>query len=111
MPSDIRGIDRIQYRSFTELEEKVASLLSQEMPLPKDEHEIADQLTRFRLDCVRLLLEQPNLKVAEIARELKVPIEMAKIIVRPLVDDGVLEKQGATRAARYSVRPGMQILA
>jgi hypothetical protein len=106
VPSDIRGMDRLQYRSYSELEQRLASLLSQEMPLPKDEHEIVDQLTQLRLDCVHLLLERPNLKVVQIAQELKVPTEMAKIIVRPLVEDGVLEKQGATRAARYSVRPG-----
>jgi hypothetical protein len=55
-----------------------------------------------------LLKEKPNLKIAQIAEELRVPKEMAQIIVKPLVDSGVLEKQGATRAAKYSVRAGAQ---
>jgi hypothetical protein len=103
VPSDIRGMDRLQYRSFSELEQRLASLLSQELPLPK-EHEIVDQLTQLREDCVKLLDGNSGLRISEIAQALKVPTEMAKIIVRPLVDDGVVEKVGATKGAKYRIR-------
>jgi hypothetical protein len=100
VPSDVRGMDRIQYNSYSELEQKLASLLSQELPLPKH-HQITDQLTELRGYTVALLHQEPGLKINQIADKIGVPKEMAQIIVRPMVDAGILKIEGATRAAKY----------
>jgi hypothetical protein len=101
VPADIRGMDRIQYRSYSELQQRLASLLSQRMPLPK-QHEIVDQISQLRKEAIKILHEHGALGIRDIARELKVPTEMA-IVVKPLVDERILQMKGVKKGAKYYV--------
>ena len=103
VPSNIRGLDRIQYRSFAELGEKLTALLAQKYPpeagSPLDEFtaEIGNRVTD-------LLRNSPGLGVAEIAKKLKIQKEMVKVAVRQLTKAGKLVQTGQTSAARYSIQ-------
>jgi predicted nucleotide-binding protein len=99
VPADLRGIDRIQYTSYAELQEGVGRLIAQELPVPVA-HDVENQLQTLRRQLIKLLGESEGLKIGDIARLLGVSVDMAKLIVRPLVGERITIK-GATRAARY----------
>jgi hypothetical protein len=104
VPSDLRGIDRIQYSSYTELQEGLAKLLAQELPV-EPTHDVENQLVQLRLQAVQLIDVAPDgLRVNDIAELLGVSVEMAKLVVRPLVAEGQLEVRGVKRGARYVIK-------
>lgn len=99
VPSDLRGIDRIQYSSYAELQAGIERLLAQEFPL-QPAHDVENQLTQLREQAVKVIAESEGLKVPDIARLLGVSIDMAKVVVRPLVGDK-LRIEGVKRGAKY----------
>ena len=102
VPSDLRGIDRMQYSSYTELGLNLESLLAQEMPVPR-QHAAENQLTELREQALDVIREaEQGLKVGDIARVLGVSVDLAKVVIRPLV--GVrLRAQGVRRGTHYFV--------
>jgi hypothetical protein len=102
VPSDLRGIDRIQYGSYTELQEGLAKLLAQELPV-EPTHDVENQLVQLRQQARNLIAGADGLKVTDIANLLGVSIEMAKLVVRPLVGD-YLEVRGIKRGAKYYMK-------
>ena len=99
VPSDLRGMDRIQYDSYTELQTGLERLLAQELPLPRT-HDVENQLTSLREQAVSVVAQSEGLKVPDIARLLGISIDMAKVVVRPLVGTR-LRIEGIKRGARY----------
>ena len=99
VPADLRGIDRIQYTSYTEMQTGLGRLLAQEFPL-KPTHNVEDQLQSLRSQADKLVHESEGLKVGDIARLLGVTVDVAKVIVAPLVGESI-EVRGIKRAARY----------
>jgi predicted nucleotide-binding protein len=103
VPSDLRGIDRIQYSSYSELQEGLAKLLAQEIPL-EPTHDVENQLVQLRQQAIELIAgADGGLRVPDIAELLGVSIEMAKLIVRPLVGPQ-LEVRGIKRGAKYYIK-------
>ena len=102
VPSDLRGIDRIQYASYTELQEGLAKLLAQEFPV-EPTHDVENQLAQLRQQALKLIAGSEGLKVPDIASLLGVSIEMAKLVVRPLVGEH-LEVRGIKRGAKYYLK-------
>src|SRR6266849_2158988 len=85
VPSDLRGIDRIQYGSYTELQGGLERLLAQEFPI-QPKHDMENQLSQLRGQAVKVVSDAPEgLKMTDIARLLGVSVDMAKVIVYPLV--------------------------
>jgi predicted nucleotide-binding protein len=99
VPADLRGMDRIQYSSYAELQEGLERLLAQEFPVTPA-HDVENQLTQLREQVVHLVGESEGLKMPDIAQLLGVSIEMAQVVVRPLVGDK-LRIQGVKRGAKY----------
>jgi len=99
VPADLRGIDRMQYRSYSELQDRVERLLAQEVPVQRT-HDVENQLVQLRSEALRLINESDGLKMVDIARLLGVSVDMAKVVVRPLVGTK-LRIEGQTRAAKY----------
>jgi predicted nucleotide-binding protein len=99
VPADLRGIDRIQYGSYAELQAGVERLLAQEFPV-QPTHDVENQLVQLRQQAVRLISESEGLKMNSIAKLLGVSVDMAKVVVRPLVGDQ-LRMEGIKRGARY----------
>jgi hypothetical protein len=103
VPSDIRGLDRIQYKSFTELEEKLTVLLDQWYPRPT-RRTVEDYFEMGQRDVLSLLKQQPGgLRVKEIADVLGMNLRMAQVVAGQLVSEGKLRIEGKTRGARYFI--------
>jgi hypothetical protein len=102
VPADLGGLDRIQCRSYVELEEGLTKLLAQEFGVRRDEP--ADPVSDFRGMVPGLVRTKPGLKIGEIATELRIPVEVAQVVVYPLVTSGELETTGVKRGTRYYVR-------
>lgn len=101
VPADLRGIDRIQYGSYAELQIGIEKLLAQEFPL-QPTHDVENQLKQLRDHAVKVVSESEGLKIFDIAKLLGVSIEMAKVIVKPLVGEK-LRIEGVKRGAKYYI--------
>jgi hypothetical protein len=105
VPSDIRGVDRIQYTSFSELEDRLSVLLDQWYPR-STRRSVEDYFESSKQQVVDLLRRQPGLRVNEIADILNMNKKMAQVVVvSQLVSDGQLRMEGKTRAAKYVLIP------
>jgi len=100
VPSDIRGLDRIQYASFSELEDRLSVLLDQWYPR-SNRRSVDDYFEAAQRDVSNLLAKQPGLGVNEIADILSLNKKMAQVVVSQLVTDGHLRIEGKTRGAKY----------
>lgn len=99
VPSDIKGMDRIQYKSFSELEEKLTALLEQRYPREMRQP-LDDYISALLKDVRELITKSPGLRMEEIADILKVNVKMAQVIVGPMVNVSI-RVEGKTRGARY----------
>jgi len=99
VPADLRGIDRVQYSSYSELQEGLTKLLSQEIPVERS-HDVENQLAELRREAVEIVNQSEGLKIADIAKLLGVSTDMAKLIVKPLIGKE-LRTEGARRGTRY----------
>ncbi len=99
VPSDIRGLDRIQYASFSELEDKLSVLLDQWYPR-STRLSVDDYFETAQRDVLELLQKQPGLRVTEVADILGMNKRMVQVVVSPLVGEK-LRMEGKTRGAKY----------
>jgi hypothetical protein len=103
--ADVRGIDRIEYTSYTELKTHLSRLVRDQFGAPEREQEAGGESIVAQIDALRqrvpdLIRKQPGLPIGGIASELGVPIEIAQTIVRPLVGTE-LDTSGVRRGMRY----------
>jgi len=99
LPSDLKGIDRLQYNSFSKLQDELERLLSQELP-PQSDPEAINFLNKLQDDIVEIVSKAPGMSVTSIAKALGVNKELAKLAVQNEVGKR-LERRGKTRGARY----------
>ena len=100
VPSDIRGLDRIQYESFSELEDKMTVLLDQWYPR-STRTTVEDYFGQASNDVIALIARQPGLRVNEISDILGINLRMSQVVVAQLMKDGHIQLEGRTRGARY----------
>jgi hypothetical protein len=100
VPSDIRGLDRIQYKSFSELEDRLSVLLDQWYPR-STRTTVEDYFEKAQADVLSLLTKQPGLRVNEIADILGMNLRMAQVATGQLMGDKRLRLEGKTRGAKY----------
>jgi hypothetical protein len=101
VPADLRGIDRIEYSSYSELEEKVGELIGQELPLPLEHGtESVSPLGALRRLAVETLNRNPGLKMGDIATELGINVDLAQVVIRPLVGS-LVRTEGQKRGTKY----------
>jgi len=108
-PSDLGGIDRLQYRDYAELTDEVGRLMRQQFGAPKKEQKehssergasVVEQLEQMKTEIPNLVAENPGMQIGSIASAIGVPVEYAQNLVRPLV--GLeLRTEGAKRGTRY----------
>ncbi|QCG86703.1 hypothetical protein [Azospirillum sp. TSH100] len=103
VPSDIRGIDRIQYTSLTELAGKLLALMDQRFPKITPRGNISDHIESMQTDLITLLRRSPGMKIAEIADILKVDVKLAQVVVAPLIGE-LLESTGTRKGTRYYLK-------
>jgi predicted nucleotide-binding protein len=99
VPSDIKGIDRIQYKSFTELEERLSLLLEQRYS--KQVQQPLETFLDEQREKVRTVLkDSPGLKMNQIAEILGIEVKTAQVLVSKMVGS-TLRVEGQRRGARY----------
>jgi len=99
VPADLRGIDRIQYASYAELQNQGGGLLAQEVPVPRT-HEAENQLQQLRKQTMELVRQSEGLRIGDIAHALGISIDLAKVVVKPLVAVD-LRIEGVKKGAKY----------
>ena len=99
VPADLRGIDRIQYASYAELEDSLGTLIAQELPVPKT-HDAENQLVELRTQALDITSADTGLKMPDLAKALGVSTALAQVVVRPLVGKG-LRTEGQKRGTKY----------
>ena len=109
VPSDLRGLDRIQYNSYDELETKLTLVLEDRYP-KKVRASIEAMLEERRTEVRELLKATPGLTAKAISQLLRVELSVAQLILRPMVGT-VLRTTGATRGTKYffEVSAGMDL--
>ena len=100
VPSDIRGIDRIQYVSFADLEDKLTALLDQRYPR-STRVGVDDYMAKLEDDIKALLKAGPGLGVVEVSEVLGINKRMAQVAVRQMLDSKVLRTEGKTKGVKY----------
>jgi len=100
VPSDLRGLDRIEYSSYSELREKLQTVMAQRYPrrAPGGIDAYLEEQRRAVLD---LLRREPGLTVTSMAQVLGVDVQVTQLIVRPLVENSTLMTQGRRKATKY----------
>jgi hypothetical protein len=108
-PSDLGGIDRLQYSDFAELADEVGRLMRQQFGAPKKEQKeagadrgaiVVAQLEQMRTEIPEIVRGNPGMAIGSIASQIGVPVEYAQNLVRPLVGTE-LRTEGAKRGTRY----------
>lgn len=104
VPADLRGFDRMEYTSYTELETKVGELIAQELPLPTT-HEAENQLTILRSRTLEILEGSDGLTMGDIAKALGISTDLSQVVVRPLVG-GPVRTKGQRKGTKYFLSDG-----
>lgn len=108
VPSDLRGLDRIQYSSYTELSTNLAVLLEQHYP-KKARGTLDSYLEDRRSEIRDILRSNPGLTIISLAQLLRVEVPVAQLALRPLFETGELESTGNRKGMKYFIkgtRPG-----
>lgn len=63
--------------------------------------EAVESLQVLRQAVPEIVRAEPGLQIGGIASSIGVPVEVAQLVVRPLVTDGSLETRGRRRGMRY----------
>ena len=99
VPTDVRGYDRLQYSSFADLKNKVATLVAQELgagPRP------VDPLEEDRLKLVAAIRATPKRTAAELAITTGLRMDYLRLLLQRSADE--LTTSGATKGTRYSLK-------
>ncbi len=99
LPSDLKGMDRLQYNSHSQFQDELERLISQELP-PKRDAEAEDFLTNLQDRIVDYVNKAPGLSVTSIAKAVGVNKDLAKLAVQNEVGSR-LKIKGKTRGAKY----------
>ncbi|PTY07057.1 hypothetical protein DB347_09585 [Opitutaceae bacterium EW11] len=101
VPSDLRGLDRIEYSSYTDLQTKLKILIGQRYPRRKTSG-IDDFLSERRSHILDLLRRSPGLSVANMAQVLGLDVPVVQLVIQPLIGTD-LEYRGKTRGRKYYI--------
>jgi hypothetical protein len=99
VPADLRGIDRIQYGSYAQLQEGLTKLLAQEFPVLAQAG-TQDPIADMQQKLIDRLADGNKFTMTDIARLLGVSPNLARVIVQPLLGKH-LDRQGERRGTRY----------
>jgi len=103
VPSDLRGIDRIEYASYTDYGDKLRALVEQRYP--KRTSSIETFLDDIRSNVRDLLAAQPGLTMQELADVAGSTVAVMQLAVRPMVGTE-LRTTGRTKAMKYFLTSG-----
>jgi predicted nucleotide-binding protein len=100
VPSDLRGLDRIEYGSYTELSQKLKILMEQRYPRRK-RGTIDEFLEERRVEIRKLLSEHPGQTMVTIAQLLNIEVPVAQLAIKPMTESRELRTTGTRKAMKY----------
>lgn len=103
VPSDLRGLDRIQYSSYTEFGGKLTALLEQRYP-KKARGTIDNYLEERRAEIRELLAQNPGMTIVSMAQVLQIEVPVAQLALRPMYESGELETTGNRKGMKYYLK-------
>lgn len=103
VPSDLRGLDRIEYASYAELGSKLSLLMEQRYPRRKRSG-IEEFLEERRTQVKNILRDHPGFTITSLAQLLQVDVPVAQLIVSPMMDDRELETTGVKKGTKYYLK-------
>ena len=98
-PSDIKGIDRIQYGSNSELEAKLILLIKQEIKETKNRYDSVFDGLKERI--VSSLVDEPGIGLSKLAGLITEDKNLVQSVVRAMVQAGELKTRGQKRGTVY----------
>jgi predicted nucleotide-binding protein len=110
VPSDLGGIDRLQYTDYTQLSEEVSRLMRQQFGAPSRERDeaakargaqVTEHLEEIKNEIPLVVKREPGMAIGGIASTMGVPVEVAKPLVRDLVSEDKLQSEGVRRGTKY----------
>ncbi|WP_211208618.1 hypothetical protein [Leptonema illini] len=102
VPSDLRGIDRIQYNSFSDLEDQLTILLEQLYP-KREASSIDNYLETKREELIQFLKTQnEGLNIKEIAQAMGLEQRVAQILIEPLIGSRI-RTTGQKKGMKYHI--------
>jgi hypothetical protein len=109
VPSDIGGIDRLQYTDYSELGGELARLMTQQFGPPVAERDaeakaqadaFSSQMEALTARIPEVIRENPGLAIGGVASQIGVPLEITQTLVRPLIGEQI-RTEGVKRGTRY----------
>lgn len=100
VPSDIKGIDRIQYASNQELEAKLIFLIKQEIKTSNKSDSAFESVKRRVSD---VLTAKPGQKLAELSEVISEDKTLVQSVVRAMVINGELTTKGQKKGMSYYI--------
>jgi hypothetical protein len=110
VPADLGGIDRLQWTSHAELQGELSRLMRQQFGAPAQERDekakargaqVTEHLEAIGKEIPDIVKREPGMAIGGIASSMGVPIDVAKSLVRPLVDSDKLKTEGVKRGMKY----------
>ncbi|HEX9341110.1 MAG TPA: hypothetical protein VF992_08085 [Thermoplasmata archaeon] len=99
VPADVRGFDRLEHRSYAELERALTFLIAQEFPPEKK----ADPLGDLQVQIKDLLARTPGVSRSTVAAALGIRPELASLVLGQMVGTE-LEVRGERRGTKYYLK-------
>lgn len=99
VPSDIKGIDRIEYTSNTELHSKLIILINQEMPTQSVSTRISFKSLQAKI--TRTLKNNPGLTIAKLSEAVSGDRNLLQSMIRTMVTNGDLKTRGQRKGTTY----------
>jgi hypothetical protein len=99
-PADIRGIDRLQYTTNTELEAKLGLLLQTKLPQTQRDTDQSFEDLKSRIK-VCLVQDQTGLSSGQVADQIGERPELVRPILYSMLNNGDIKSMGAKRGTKY----------
>jgi len=100
VPSDLRGLDRIEYNSYSDLQTKLTILMEQYYQKRKQSG-IDQYLNNRRTQVLDLLSKAPGLTASDLSQVLALDARVVQLVLQPLLAEGKLTGKGKTRERKY----------
>jgi nucleoside 2-deoxyribosyltransferase len=99
VPSDIKGIDRVQYKSNSELEAKLIILLTQELPQKSDNSDSIFEKMKSQIS--NFISENQGLTLSKLAEGIGEDKLLVQSVIRAMISSDELKTKGAKKGTTY----------
>lgn len=103
VPSDIRGIDRIQYKSLPELNGKLTALFDEKFQR-REESLVSKSMEHTKRELVKMLRAGKGFRADQMAAAMSTSLDLVQLILDGLVKDRTVRFTGKGRGRNYYFR-------